>query len=729
MDKTIIILILAALLILVAAGCRTAQLKDNTPSKPPRGMRYDDISDFPSLVSFLDSLSSLHRSDDSLGDFLGEAKELEEAFARLNPDFPEQQSVAEIKDLKKRVHDYLMGAPYVPIIYDFADNSATPDRLTFTEPEGTALFKTNSGGVDPWFGYASYNPFTTHQMAPIEMPKGKSAFFVVDFKQIQTRLNRIPIILGHKGRITSAAFMTLETVAPANLFFQVDDPVLGENVPFLVDIVRVSDGKHIVPENAIDFRSQMDPSAEPVYGFENPSPQNFPGELKSRYYVVPGRIEQNLPPGNYRISVRRGIEHYIHRETLELKPGELLRKTVLVDRWANMREEGWISGEGHMHGKIMSGSDARRLLKWTIAADVHVTNVLFMGNFMQTWFDQRGFGRDFRAELDGYWIIPGQEDPRGWGGHVVGHNISELVRHEDDYLSYRNIYDQIHEQDGVVGGAHVLSGPLIQGDRVAAMDIPWGRLDYFEILQVGGMDTEIYYDALDLGFPMSPGSGTDIPWHGSIGEGRMYVYTGSKEADPDQWFRGLREGRVFISNSAMIEMETDTGAGPGQSVTYSQDGKTVTITGRAASRGDGQYISKLELVAHSEVVASAEISPESTDAVVSVTLPVEKGFWCALRAETSDGGFAHTSPVYIVREGYRFWNRKKLPGLVGKYASMLDMYAADIRNDIAVYEQNKGLGPDLYAHKRGEQGPEFLEEIAETKAAYENLLADLQKEL
>ncbi|MDC7234397.1 MAG: CehA/McbA family metallohydrolase [Spirochaetales bacterium] len=731
MKKLIVLLLTTA----VFTGCINMK-QDNTESissRPPRGMRYEDIADYEEILILLDRLTGARKeliADIDSRSTLISLKERFEALSgdynNLSKDFPDQDTVRSLHALKIELAEVL-GASSDPIIYDYFSGNMEPSEIRPDRTDTACLFKTSNGGKAPFFGYRAYSPFQSAMQEMIPVPKDKMVWFMIEYSQLQTWENHIPVVLGYRDQVNSAGYLTITPARYGNLYLQINDEELGEDVPFLVRITDLETGRAVVPENALDIAAQMDPSAEQIYGFDYPYKANFPGESKARYWIVPGRIEQSLPTGIYEVAVRRGIEHEVYRKTFTIKPDSLIRETVELKRWTNMKKDGWYAGEGHMHARIMSGTDAENILNWAIAADVHLTNVLFMGNFTQTWFDQRGFGSDYRVSRGDYVIVPGQEDPRGWGGHVVGHNISELVRSEEEYLSYRNVYDGIHNQGGVVGGAHILSGETIQGDRLAYMDIPWSRLDYYEILQVGQMDTAFYYDVLDMGFPMAPGSGTDIPWHGSIGEGRMYVNLKDEPFTPDAWFKGLREGRVFVSNSAMLELNVGE-KGPGETVLATNENELIEIQASAWTRGNGQFIDRLELIINSEVVASVLPDGSSTKEELTFNLPADKGFWAALRAYTTDGGMAHTAPVYIMREGYRFWNRKRLPNLVNKYTVELDKLAEDIKSYKTRYEAGQIPHMDTSSQMIGRKASEFLKEIEETKRAYEEMLIDYNEE-
>jgi hypothetical protein len=77
-----------------------------------------------------------------------------------------------------------------------------------------------------------------------------------------------------------------------------------------------------------------------------------------------------------------------------------------------MRKRGWWSGDDHVHCRILSDEDARHLMAWVQAEDIHLANIVKMGDIYRTYFEQRGFGPTYRV-VDGEFVLtPGQECPR-----------------------------------------------------------------------------------------------------------------------------------------------------------------------------------------------------------------------------------------------------------------------------------------------------------------------------
>src|SRR5690606_30613179 len=100
---------------------------------------------------------------------------------------------------------------------------------------------------------------------------------------------------------------------------------------------------------------------------------------------------------------------------------ERVEKRYVLRRWVDMRKMGWYSGDDHVHCRILSSGDAERLMAWVQAEDIHVANIVKMGDINRTWFEQRGWGKAYRVVAGDVVLSPGQECPRT---HQIGHTIS-----------------------------------------------------------------------------------------------------------------------------------------------------------------------------------------------------------------------------------------------------------------------------------------------------------------
>ena len=94
-------------------------------------------------------------------------------------------------------------------------------------------------------------------------------------------------------------------------------------------------------------------------------------------------------------------------------------------------------------------------MQYALAEDVHVVNLLEMGDHAGTEFAQAGFGKKFRVQRGDFALVSGQEDPRSTFGHIIGLNLQAMVRDTTTYDFYDVTFRGIHAQtDALVGFAH-----------------------------------------------------------------------------------------------------------------------------------------------------------------------------------------------------------------------------------------------------------------------------------
>ena len=190
----------------------------------------------------------------------------------------------------------------------------------------------------------------------------------------------------------------------------------------------------------------------------------------------------------------------------------------------------------------------------TTAEDVHVGNLLEMGNAVTHHFKQPAWGPSGRFLRDGHMVASGQEGPRTTQrGHTIHHNLQRSLHlPPDEYFSYHKVFEESHRQGGVSGYAH--HGQSFNGRRGLVLDVPFGLVDFIEVLQGGRLDTRNWYPFLDLGYKVSPAAGSDYPYFGPSlpGVERYYVKLDGP-FDPDAWYRSFRAGHVFVTNGPLLE--------------------------------------------------------------------------------------------------------------------------------------------------------------------------------
>ncbi len=491
----------------------------------------------------------------------------------------------------------------------------------------------------------------------------------------------------------------------------------GRPAPAMVRLMWHTDGVARQPVNGIDFGPQFANQGKNGRGGErNPV---LPGKFNESFWCVPGSFEMSLAPGNWQVGIRRGVEHELIFEDVTIRSGEVTERVFRPKRWVNMKKRGWWSGDDHVHARLLSDVEARNLMTWAQAEDVHLANIVEMGDIYRTLFEQRGFGPEFRV-LDGQRILsPSQECPRTPQlGHTLAMNTTSLVRNPERYFLYDEAFDAVHAQGGLTGYAHVQSGDF-RVHRDMSLNVPRGKVDFAEILQFNQLGTSLYYDFLNIGCKLTASAGSDVPWGGTIGEVRTYAYLGKKSFSTDAWFESFRRGRTFTSSGPMIEFRVDD-ALPGDELQLKSDRK---LRIRARAWGDPKRMSlvKLEIVRHGEVIRAAESkAPKQNEAELDLSVDAGYGCWIAARAFGGDGTSAHTTPVYVVREGFRFWKHDGLEELFAKRLASLTEIEKIISEARGLDAQGR-LEGDRYRKELARQGDLLLKRVASARELYADL--------
>jgi len=388
-------------------------------------------------------------------------------------------------------------------------------------------------------------------------------------------------------------------------------------------------------------------------------------------FYVDGTFDVDVPPGEYTIAVTKGLEYIADTVIAPVRAGRTSRYEMRLRRWIDMPARGWYSSDDHIHLR-RSPADDPTIARWIAAEDVHVGNLLQMGDFWETYFSQYGFGGRGRYAENGRWLVPGQEEPRTPEvGHTISLGAGEFVRYRSDYYSYDRLFDRVHDLGGVTGFAH--QAVSFHGYRGMALQTLRGKTDFLELAQFcvaeGPLATEHYYLFLDLGIRLTALGGSDFPWCGrgpayglpgpataQIGNARFYAYTGGP-LSYEKWFAALKGGHTFVTTGPIVQLRVDD-AIPGDTLDVAR-GARVRVVAEAFGHAGQVPLSGLEIVGHGQVLARAEGG--TTDRMsVSLDLPVDRGIWIAALARAGTAQIAHTTPVYVTVGGGTFANVDRL---------------------------------------------------------------------
>ena len=384
------------------------------------------------------------------------------------------------------------------------------------------------------------------------------------------------------------------------------------------------------------------------------------------YAYIDGTCQGWLPRGEVIVDVARGYEYEPLRTRVEVGPGQ--RELELrLKRWCNMNQDGWYSGDSHVHFLSAQGS-----LTESQGEDLNVVNLLqsqWGGLFTNT----EEFTGGEMATSDGKNIVyVSQENRQHFLGHLIlmglkkpvmpwcsdGPGEAELGGTLEIPMS--DWADQCHAQGGSVVIPHL---PNPNGEPATL--IATGRADAVEMLRHGIYQHKEYYRYLNCGYKLPLVGGTDkmssdVP----VGIYRTYVNIPDGEAFTyDNWCKYMAAGRTFHSGGPLIRFSVEERQ-VGDTLQLPGNGGTVEVTAEAESVVP---IHTLEVVQEGRVVASVEEAEGTRKLRLSAQVKVEGHSWLAARCSGPGytqsvqhydgwgrGIMAHTSPVYLAC-GSEWW--------------------------------------------------------------------------
>jgi hypothetical protein len=386
---------------------------------------------------------------------------------------------------------------------------------------------------------------------------------------------------------------------------------------------------------------------------------------RTSYAYIDGTCQGWLPRGDVIVDAVRGYEYEPLREVVRIEAAQR-ELTLRLRRWARMNEEGWYSGDSHVHFLSAQGS----LLEQQ-GEDLNVVNLL-QSQWGSLFTNTEDFTGGPVGTQDGRYVTwVSQENRQPFFGHMVlwglrrpvmpwctdGPNEAELGAWQETTLS--DWADRAHEQDATVVLPHF---PQPNGEP--AVLIATGRADAVEMIVQRPAQHLEYYRYLNAGYQLPLVGGTDkMSSEVPVGLYRTYAYLGDQPFSFEAWTAAVRAGRTFLSGGPIIRLTVD-----GQAI-----GGTVGLSGpgtvQVEAQADGVLpIASLQLVVNGQVVD--EVTERgATGFSMSTPVRIDGDSWIAVRCGGPsywDGPslrdpwqrriFAHTSPVYVSC-GSDAWNR------------------------------------------------------------------------
>lgn len=458
-------------------------------------------------------------------------------------------------------------------------------------------------------------------------------------------------------------------------------------------------------------------------------------EMHTTLSAHPFAVE--LPPGKYTLTVERGKEYLPHQQEVMVgkEPVEL---RIPLRRWVNMAQQGWYSGDTHVHRTLEELPNAvlaedlnvaLPLSYWVTRShtaptrgdkntganlrpeviEVDKTHVIYPINTEYEIFTTGG-----RQHTLGAVFVLGHKTPLEMGAPPV-RPIAERARSEGALLDLDK-----HSWPWSLALVPVMQVDLFElsnnhvwrtqfGFRQWTVEaLPrymhlettadgfteWGWIDF-------GFQT--YYALLNCGFRLRPSAGTASGVHPvPLGFGRVYVHL-PDGFSYERWMQGLNAGRSFVTTGPMLRAQVN-GHDPGHRFGDAESAGLYRLTGSAES---AVPLGRIEVLVNGRV--EKEIAPLNRsnqhggfESPFDEPVRFAGSGWIAVRCfEQRDDGrvrFAHTAPWHIEVDRLPLRpRREEVEYLVGRVQAEID--------------RNKGV-----------LSPAELQEYDEALKAYQRLM-------
>ena len=378
------------------------------------------------------------------------------------------------------------------------------------------------------------------------------------------------------------------------------------------------------------------------------------------FFYTPGQSKLDVPKAGFEIWIQKGFEYEAVRSRVIPEPGKVAQ--FPLKRWINMPQEGWYSGDTHIH--MLEG---KRLALHLQAEDLHVGNLLL-------WRLSYGTpvlgpdvppGQYAAASAAGNLAWVGEEFRNDTFGHLSILDLKKfyepMTTHGPDRVDFPPMYEGLREfrqQGAMILFSHLGAQPGVESEY--PVDVALGMVDGVETFLGWGtrQGLEWWYKLLNCGFRLPAAAGTDRMGPTRIvGAQRVYVKLDSPFSYR-AWIENLKQSRSFVTNGPLLFLKVNKKP-VGETVELA-DGtpKKVRVEARAVSRIPFEW---LEIIANGQVIYSLPSAPpHHLRAEVQLDVPITRSGWIAARCigrgevlfpdiqprPTLDG-FAHTSPVYI----------------------------------------------------------------------------------
>ena len=217
--------------------------------------------------------------------------------------------------------------------------------VTLPGDVGALVLRIQSGGDETRCVTVSHDLSGREERIPVENAPAGVTWALVELSNVPVKRTSLVFELEGAADRWIPLLVDVATTDRGRLSVRVLSAGSGGPAPAMIRLVWKTDGRDRKPGNAIEFAPQMDSQGDPG----DPRGANLPGRLVGNYWCVPGPFDMTVPPGEWEITIRRGVEHIPIFDTFTVDPGQVVEKTYRPRRWVDMRKLGWYSGDDQIH--------------------------------------------------------------------------------------------------------------------------------------------------------------------------------------------------------------------------------------------------------------------------------------------------------------------------------------------------------------------------------------------
>jgi len=303
-----------------------------------------------------------------------------------------------------------------------------------------------------------------------------------------------------------------------------------------------------------------------------------------------GPVSISLPK-TVTVSVVKEFEYLPANTSVQIQ-GEVTAASINLDRWVNLKDDGWIAIDEHLHFDRLEPVDDPLWFSMLEADGLQVGHFMVLKGGMTPglWSRQYKYGPEGQGQDGKHILIPGQEYRDTQQGHINLLGLDEIIPPystggmgtpavAENYPPLHDVLQQARLLNGLAGVAH---GGTLGRQSTSLADAVLGSVDFWEISNGFIYNTENWYRLMNCGIFLPITAGTDLPnspfrdaWQPMFGSIRTYAETGG-DLSFDRFKEAMSKGRSFISGGPLIDFRVND-LRMGDTLHLPKDGGEITV--------------------------------------------------------------------------------------------------------------------------------------------------------